>query len=107
MTRRKHLIIGSGTAACSALDEIRRRTSEDEVKLVTVEECPPYSPASLPYLLSGKITENGIWRADISCLSGARTSLATGKEATRIEPEKRRVSYRDGTSEDYDTSRPA
>jgi len=103
MYRRKHLIIGSGTAALSALEEIRRSASEDEVKLVTMEECPPYSPASLPYLLSGRITENEIWKGDESYFKDLRSTLATGKEVTRIVPEKRRVIYRDGTSEHYDT----
>ena len=55
--RKKHLIIGAGPAALSALEAIRHVTSQDEVKLVTLEDCLPYSPAALPYLLLGRLTE--------------------------------------------------
>jgi len=60
----KHLIIGAGKAALCALEEIRRVAPEDEVKLISMEDCPPYSPAALIYLLSGKITEAGLWMKD-------------------------------------------
>jgi phenylglyoxylate dehydrogenase epsilon subunit len=64
MAARKHLIIGAGPAALSALEAIRRSTSQDEVKLVTMEEYLPYSPAALPYLLRGGITEAQLWLRD-------------------------------------------
>ena len=58
---KKHLIIGSGSAALSALDKIRSLNQEDEVKLVSQEDCLPYSPTSLPYLLAGRVKEENIW----------------------------------------------
>ena len=57
MAAKKHLIIGCSSAALSALEKIRAIAAEDEIKLVTKEEYSPYSPTSLPYLLSGRITE--------------------------------------------------
>jgi len=103
MATRKHLIIGAGSAALSALKEIRRVTSEDEVKLVTMDDCRPYSPATLPYLLSGRIKETDMWMRDKNYFKNLGSTLARGKEVTQVLAEKRRVIYRDGSSENYDT----
>ena len=105
MSRRKHLIIGAGAAGLSALDEIRRLTpgGDGEVKVVTMEEHLPYLPASLPYLLSGRITEAELWRKDENDFKDLKTTLVTGKEVTQVFPGDRRVIYRDGSSENYDT----
>jgi phenylglyoxylate dehydrogenase epsilon subunit len=103
MAKKKHLIIGAGPAALSALEEIRRITSEDEVKLVTREAHPPYSPASLPYLLSGKITEAALWMRGENYFVDLRSSLVRGKEVKQVVPEQQKVVYSDGTSENYDT----
>lgn len=103
MAIKKHLIIGAGPAALSALEEIRRVTSEDEVKLVTREEHAPYSPAALPYLLSGKITEEALWMRGENYFEDLRGSLVRGKEVRQVVPEQQKVVYHDGTSENYDT----
>ncbi len=103
MTIKKHLIIGAGSAALSALKEIRRVNSEDEVKLVTREEHPPYSPAALPYLLSGKITEAELWMKGENHFKNLRSSLVKGKEVAQVVPDQQKVVYSDGISENYDT----
>lgn len=103
MTIKKHLIIGAGSAALSALAEIRRVNSEDEVKLITREEHPPYSPAALPYLLSGKITEAELWMKGENHFKNLRSSLVKGKEVAQVVPEQQKVVYSDGISENYDT----
>ena len=103
MAKRKHLIIGCGSAALSALEKIRELTSEDEVKLVTMEDYLPYSPASLPYLLSGRITEAELWMRDEDSFKNLGSTLERGKEVTQVLPDKKKVIYRDGSSENYDT----
>lgn len=102
MARKKHLIIGAGTAGLSALEKIRAVNSEDEVKLVTMEDCPPYSPASLPYLLSGKITEAKLWMEGEDYFKKLKSTLVKGKQVSSVVPEKRQVVYHDSTSENYD-----
>lgn len=103
MAIRKHLIIGCGSAALSALERIRASSSEDEVKLVTMEEHPPYSPASLPYLMSGRITEAELWMKGDEYLKNLKATLATNKEVTQVLPAEKKVAYSDGTLEHYDT----
>jgi phenylglyoxylate dehydrogenase epsilon subunit len=101
--QRKHLIIGAGPAALSALEAIRRSTPRDEVKLVALEDCLPYSPAALPYVLRGGLTEAQLWLRDEAYFREQRCTLLRGKEVTRLLPEKKEVIYRDGASESYDT----
>jgi phenylglyoxylate dehydrogenase epsilon subunit len=103
MATKKHLIIGCGSAALTALGKIRSITLDDEVKLVTMDDYPPCSPASLPYLLSGRITEAEIWMKGDAYFKNLRSTLTKGKEVTQVLPEEKEVIYRDGHSESYDT----
>ncbi|MFC1980321.1 NAD(P)/FAD-dependent oxidoreductase [Chloroflexota bacterium] len=103
MAKRKHLIIGSGSAAFGALKRIRSTNWEDGVKLVTAEDYLPYSPTSLPYLLSGTVKETDIVTGDDSYFDEMRSTLVRGKEVTRIKPQNREVIYKDGEKDTYDT----
>jgi phenylglyoxylate dehydrogenase epsilon subunit len=103
MSSKKHLLIGSSSAALSALEKIRAIAPEDEIKLVTMEEHPPYSPASLPYLLSGRITEKELPLKDEGYFENLKANLASGKEVIQVLPQKKEVVYEDGSSEGYDT----
>jgi phenylglyoxylate dehydrogenase epsilon subunit len=100
---RKHLIIGCGSAALSALEKIRSITQEDEVKLVTREEYAPYSPTALPYLLSGRIGEAELWMRKEDYFREMRSSLQQGKEVIGVDPDRKEVTYQDGEKEGYDT----
>jgi len=102
MANTKHLIIGSGAAALSALGQIRKFKPDDEIKLLTMEDCLPYSPASLPYLLAGKIKKRIPWLRDKKYFKRMKTTFATGKEVVQVQPEAKQVIYRDGGVEHYD-----
>lgn len=103
MAPKKHIIIGCGPAALSALEKIRAVTSEDEVRLFTMDENPPYCPASLPSLLSGRMTEAELWMKDRDYFESLKSTLVKGKEVTQVLAEERKVICRDGSSENYDT----
>jgi len=100
---KKHLIIGCGTAALSAAKKIRSIAQEDEIKLATMEDCLPYSPASLPYLLSGRLKEDNLWVANDSLFQEWRFDLVKGKEVVGLKVEQKEVIYQDGGQERYDT----
>ena len=100
---RRHLIIGCGPAALPALEKIRSINQQDEIKLVTMENFLPYSPAALPYLLSGRTTESNICIANESYFEKLRVSLVTGKEVVGVLPERKEVIYGDGGKDNYDT----
>jgi NAD(P)H-nitrite reductase large subunit len=100
---KKHLIIGAGQAALSAADTIRQLDRECEIRLVSKENCLPYSPATLVYLLSGRVKEADLCLKDENYFRNLGISLVIGKEVTRVFPQVKKVDYHDGTSENYDT----
>ena len=85
MLKRKHLIIGSGSAGLSAAEEIRRINTEDEIKVVSAEDYPPYSPTALPYLLSGRIDEANLPMRKESYFNNIKATFLGGKEVTMKE----------------------
>ena len=99
---KKHLIIGCGSAALSALEKIRSLNQEDEIKLVSMEDCLPYSPTALPYLLAGRVNEDNIWIKGEGYFEDMNANLLRGKEVVKIVPDKKQVIYSDGESEQYD-----
>ena len=103
MPKRKHLIIGSGSAGLSAAEEIRRINTEDEIKVVSAEDYPPYSPTLLPYLLSGRIDEANLPMRKESYFNNIKATFLGGKEVTSILPEAKELVYKDGQRETYDT----
>lgn len=103
MSKRKHLMIGCGSAALSALKQIRKLGSEDEVKLVTMENHRPYSPMSLPYLLSGRKKESEIHLTDNDFFDIMKATLVTGRRVESIVPKDKRIIFDNGKSETYDT----
>jgi len=103
LSRKRHLIVGGGSAGLAALEQIRRQTREDEIKLVSMEPYPFYSPTALPYLLAGRIKEAALWIYDEQYLCQWDSMLVTGKEVVHVIPDKCQVAYRDGTIDNYDT----
>jgi len=103
MEKRKHLIIGCGSAALSALKQIRKLGSEDEVKLVTMEDYSPYSPASLPYLVSGRMKESDIQLVGDDYFDQMKATLIRGRRVDSIDTRGQKVNYDNGESDTYDT----
>lgn len=101
--RRKHLIIGAGTAGLTAAEKIRQITADDEIIMVSAEDYPPYSPTILPYLLSGKTDEARLPMRQESYFDDMGVTFIRGREVVRLLPESREVVYRDGEHENYDT----
>lgn len=100
---KKHLIIGCGSAALNALEALRAINQEDEVKLVTREELMPYSPSALPFLLTERIQEADLWLRDGSFFERMKSTPVLGKELEKIRTGEKKVFYRDGSSEGYDS----
>ncbi len=103
MPKKKHLIIGSGSAGLNALEQIRRLNSDDDIKIVTSEDFPPYSPTALPYLISGKIDEASLPVKDESYFDRMKATFAKGKKVAQVLPLTKQVVYQEGEKESYDT----
>lgn len=103
MPKGKHLIIGCGSAGLSALEQIRQLNPEDEVKVVTMEDSPPYSPTLLPYLLSGKIDEAHLPMRGENYFDEMGATFARGRRLIHVLPRTKQVVYDDEERESYDT----
>jgi len=103
MPKRKHLIIGCGSAGLSAAEEIRRINTDDEIKVVTSEDYPPYSPTVLPYLLSGKTEEANLPMRKDNYFDAIGATFGRDREIIRLLPKSKEVVYKDGERETYDT----
>jgi phenylglyoxylate dehydrogenase epsilon subunit len=103
LEKKKHVIIGCGTAALAALKQMRKTSSEDEVKLVTMESHLPYSPTSLPYLISGKIKESEIPMVSDDFFDRMKAVWVRGKRVEHLDPGKREILYDSHERESYDS----
>jgi NAD(P)H-nitrite reductase large subunit len=56
-----HFIVGNGPAGVIAAETIRKRDTQAAIRLLGDESSPPYSRMAIPYLLSGRIGENGTY----------------------------------------------
>lgn len=100
MPKLKHLIIGCGSSALSALKAMRAERSTDEVTLVSMEPHLPYSPMSLPYLIEGKKKTIHLTRPNF--FTDMNATLISEKKVVAIHAEKKMVSFSDGSSEAFD-----
>ncbi len=103
MQKKKHIIIGSGTAALSALKQIRQATTEDEIKMVSMESCLPYSPTSLPYVISGKIKESDIPLVEDGFFGRMNAAWERGRRVTGVDVEASEVVYGSRERERFDS----
>ena len=56
-----HVILGAGPAGVLAADTLRKQDANAKISLIGAEDEPPYSRMAIPYLLSGKIDEEGTY----------------------------------------------
>ncbi len=103
MEKKKHVIIGCGTAALAALKQIRKVNTEDEIKLVTMEPHLPYSPTALPYLVSGHVRESDISMVADDFFDLMKAVLVRGKRVERLDTAKAEILYDSGEREAYDS----
>ncbi len=57
----KHVILGAGPAGVIAAETIRKHAPDDPILIIGDEAEPPYSRMAIPYLLVGKIDEEGTY----------------------------------------------
>ncbi len=94
----KHVILGAGPAGVIAAETIRKHAPDDEILVIGDEPEPPYSRMAIPYLLVGKIDEEGTYlRRGANHFESLRIGLKRAR-AKSIDVEKR-VVLLDGNTE--------
>ena len=97
-----HVIIGNGPAGVVAAETLRRVDPHSEITLIGDEAEPPYSRMAIPYLLMGRIGEEGTYlRKDAGHFEGLRIRLRQGR-VTALDTGARRLRLADGSGLAYD-----
>ena len=102
MSKRKQIIIGAGTAALGALRQLRQAGCEDEVTLVAMEPHAPYSPMSLPYVVSGKVSPSDIRMVPEGFFESLGANFMRGRKVTAVDARDRTISYEGGGTDWFD-----
>ena len=102
MEETKYLIIGSSHAGLTAAEEIRIHDSSGSMIMVTMEDCLPYSPTILPYIVSGKVEEKQIYLRDNDYFKNNNITFKTGLKLSQVDVAKSVASFSDGSSIGYE-----
>lgn len=97
----RHVILGSGIAALSAAESIRRVNAGARITIVSPETSPFYSRPGLAYLLSGDVPEEQLQLRSLADIEALRLERVVGR-AVRIDPAARTVTLDTGASLPYD-----
>ena len=98
----KYVILGAGPAGVVAAENLRKADPSGHVILVGGENQPPYSRMAIPYLLTGKIAEQGTYlRKTDGHYDTLGIEYVQGR-AQKIDPENGTVTMGDGHQIGYD-----
>jgi NAD(P)H-nitrite reductase large subunit len=98
----KHVILGNGPAGVVAAETLRQGSARDEIVLVGCEREPPYSRMAIPYLLIGRIGEEGTYlRKSADHFERLGIRLVQDR-AVALDDQARRISLEMGAPLDYD-----
>jgi len=98
----KHVILGNGPAGVVAAETLRQYAARDEIVLVGCEREPPYSRMAIPYLLMGRIGEDGTYlRKSADHFAKLNIKLVQGK-AVKLDDQARTVTLDQGAPLSYD-----
>jgi NAD(P)H-nitrite reductase large subunit len=98
----KHVILGAGPAGIIAAETLRKQAPKDEVLVIGDEPEAPYSRMAIPYLLIGKVGEEGTHlRHTPGHFDKLGITLMPGRAKT-VDTEDRAVVLTDGRSISFD-----
>jgi phenylglyoxylate dehydrogenase epsilon subunit len=96
-----YLIAGGSHAALSALEAIRMADTARELTLVAKDDCLPYSPTVLPYVVSGHAKPERVFLRDDEYFERTHTSYLRGRSVTHVDTEAHVAQLSDGTELRY------
>ena len=98
----KHVILGAGPAGVIAAETIRKHAPNDEIVIIGDEPEAPYSRMAIPYLLIGKVGEEGTHlRHGADHFGKLRITLQRGR-AQSVDIQQRCVVLADGSRVAFD-----
>lgn len=98
----RHLILGAGPAGVIAAETIRKHAPYDSITIVGDELEPPYSRMAIPYLLIGKVGEDGTYlRRDADQFRKLNVTVLR-QRATHVDAARRTVTLDNGSILGFD-----
>jgi len=98
----KHLILGAGPAGVIAAETIRKNAPLDEILVIGDETEAPYSRMAIPYVLSGKVGEEGtLLRRGVDHFASQNITVRHGR-VRRVDTAQHQVELDDGSRVGYD-----
>ncbi len=98
----KHVILGAGPAGVIAAETLRKHAPQDDITLIGDEPEAPYSRMAIPYLLIGKVGEDGTHlRHTPGHFEALRISVRQGRAQT-VDVERRCVVLEGGEAVLFD-----
>jgi NAD(P)H-nitrite reductase large subunit len=98
----QHLIIGAGPAGVNAAEALRRLDPQASIRIIGDEPEPPYSRMAIPYLLTGRIDEQGTHLRDQADHFEVAGIEVTQGHVTAVDPAAHRVELDNGEGLAYD-----
>ena len=99
----KHVILGAGPAGVIAAETLRKHAPQDEIVIIGDEPEAPYSRMAIPYLLMGKVGEEGTHlRHGADHFAKLRIEVMRGRRAKSVDALNRCVLLDDGHSLPFD-----
>jgi NAD(P)H-nitrite reductase large subunit len=99
-----HVILGAGPAGVIAAETIRKHAPHDTITVVGDENESPYSRMAIPYLLIGKVGEEGTHlRHTPGHFDKLQVNLLRGVRAKGVDAQKRTIELSDGNTLGFDT----
>lgn len=99
-----HVILGAGPAGVIAAETIRKHAPRDTITLIGDENEAPYSRMAIPYLLIGKVGEEGTHlRHTPGHFDSLNITVRRGVRARVVDSAKRTIELSDGNTIGFDT----
>jgi len=98
----RHVIVGNGPAALSAVEALRRTDPACDITVVAGEKARAYTPCFLARFVSGEMAEEKLALKSEDFYEKHRVTLLSGVAATGIRPAGNSVTLADGSVLAYD-----
>jgi NAD(P)H-nitrite reductase large subunit len=98
-----HVILGAGPAGVIAAETIRKHAPQDTITVIGDENEAPYSRMAIPYLLIGKVGEEGTHlRHTTGHFDALNIKVLRGVRAKVLDSAKRTIGLSDGNTIGFD-----
>ncbi len=99
---KRHVIVGNSHAGTTAIEWMRQVNQDDEIILISREDCPAYSPALTTHYLGGHMSYDQMFYLDDGFYRKHAVKTMRGKAVVKIDPKSNTVLLEDDTSVPYD-----